>query len=74
MNTHTPTTDQAEPRASIFTVEQERGLRQLKAHFPYRIVWGAVDQNGNFEMHTSHTRHKLNKYLRDGWLVATCGS
>lgn len=61
----------AEPRASIFTVEQEQELVNLKAHFPFRIVWGAVDTNGTFEAHTSYDRRKLLSYLRKGWLVAT---
>lgn len=53
----------------IFTAEQQNDLFQLKRHFPFRIVWGAV-KGGEFEMHTSHTRHKLNRYVRDGWTVA----
>ena len=60
-------------RASIFTVEQEQQLFRMKQYFPYRIVWGAVDQNGNFEAHANATRHRLNSYLRKGWLVATVG-
>lgn len=67
---------ETEPRASIFTADQERDLRQLKACFPYRLVWGAVNvqtEPHDFEMHADYTRHKLNRYLRKGWLVATVG-
>jgi hypothetical protein len=65
---------ETEPRASIFTVEQEAELLRLKQHFPYRLVWGAVNVNTvphTFEAHASYTRHRLNRYLRAGWLVAT---
>ena len=57
----------------FFTEAQEAELRNLKAHFPYRIVWGAVDQNGTFEAQATHDRRRLNKYLRAGWLVVTIG-
>jgi len=70
------TTKQIEPRASIFTVEQEQQLRDLKAYVPFRIVWGAVNvqtEPHTFEAHADFTRHKLNSYLRKGWLVATIG-
>ena len=60
-------------KASIFTKEQEDELRNLKAHFPYRIVWGAVDINGEFYRGADVTRHKLNRFLRRGYLVATIG-
>lgn len=61
-------------RASIFTAEQEQKLRLLKACYPFRIVWGAVNvqtEPHTFEMHATATRRKLNSYLRKGWLVAT---
>lgn len=63
--------------ASIFTEQQTKDLMSLKAHFPYRIVWGAVNVNStphDFEMHADHDRRKLNSYLRKGWLVATVGN
>jgi len=66
-------TDTFCPRASIFTAAQEQELVSLKQHFPFRIVWGAVDQNGVFEAHTSYDRRKLMSYVRKGWLVATVG-
>ncbi len=62
-----------EARASIFTAEQESQLVQLKRHFPYRIIWGAVDQNGVFESHATYDRRRLMSYVRKGWLVATLG-
>ena len=59
-------------KASIFTAEQEQSLRQLKTYFPYRIVWGAVNSNGEFEQHADYDRRKLYRYLRNReWLVAT---
>lgn len=63
-----------EPRADIFTVEQERELRRLKAYFPYRIVWGEIDRNTQaFSCYASLDRRALNKSLRAGNLVATLG-
>jgi len=57
-------TQTQEPRASIFTPHQEQELLRLKSYRPYRIVWGAIDRDGNFEVHADTTRHKLNRYLR----------
>ena len=58
-------------KASIFTLEQETELRHMKQYFPYRIVWGAVNTNGEFVSGANTTRRQLNQYLRQGWLVAT---
>jgi hypothetical protein len=61
-----------EARASIFTLEQEAQLRDLKRHLPFRIVWGCINpKDQSFEAHASYTRAKLNARLRKGWLVAT---
>lgn len=61
-------------RASIFTVEQEAELRRMKSYFPYRIVWGAVDESGNFECGANSDRREMNKRLRTaGTIVATIG-
>jgi len=69
-------TETIEPRASLFTVEQEAELRRMKAYFPYRIVWGAVNTQTTphtFEAHNSYDRRRLMAYVRKGWLVATVG-
>jgi hypothetical protein len=66
----------SEPRASIFTEAQEAELRRLKAYFPYRIVFGAVNvqtEPHTFEAYAMKDRRQLNKLLRAGWLVATLG-
>ena len=61
-------------KASIFTTEQEEQLRNLKAHFPFRIVWGAVNADtGEFEAQATSDRRRLMKRLRAGWLVAIVG-
>lgn len=61
-------------RASLFTVEQEAELTRLKAYFPFRIVWGAISENGEFVSGASHTRRQLNSYVRKpGWIAATVG-
>jgi hypothetical protein len=63
-----------EIRASIFTAEQEAQLRNLKAHFPYRIIWGEViPDTQEFVSHADYDRRGLNKSLRKGNLVATIG-
>jgi hypothetical protein len=65
-----------EVRASIFNATQEQELRNLKAHFPYRLVWGCVNtqtEPHEFEVHADYNRRKLNAKLRAGWLVATVG-
>jgi hypothetical protein len=61
-----------EIRASIFTKEQEAELRNLKAYFPYRIVWGCVNvQTQEVTFHADYDRRGLNRELRKGNLVAT---
>lgn len=65
----------SKPRASIFTVEQERELKRLKLYFPYRIVWGEiVPDTQQFTAYASYTRRQLMASLRKGNLVATIGS
>lgn len=71
------TLDQApanEPRASLFTREQEAELRLIKSYFPFRVVWGAVSNNGEFITGADYTRRRLNSYVRKaGWIAATIG-
>lgn len=67
-------TQDSEPRASIFTIEQTTELKRLKAYFPFRIVWGAVSVNGEFVCAASTSRRELNKYVRNPeWVCATLG-
>lgn len=74
MQTNSQNQPSSEPRASLFTVEQENELRRLKAYFPFRIVWGVVDENGNFTCGASTTRRELNRLLRKpGSIGATIG-
>lgn len=80
MNTHTnPAVANnaiTHPVGSIFTAEQTSELARLKAHFPFRIVWGAVNTQTDphtFEAHASHDRRRLMNYVRKGWLCATIG-
>lgn len=67
---------QIEPRASIFTQEQEAELRRMKAYFPWRIVWGGIDgRSHEFSTHADTTRRHLNAFLRanPGNIAATIG-
>ena len=63
-----------EPRASIFTAEQEAELKKIKQYLPYRIVWGAINpQDQSFHTGADFDRRRINDRLRKGWLVATIG-
>lgn len=53
------------------TQEQEQQLRQLKAHFPFRIVWGTITADGQFETYATHDKRKLNAASRKGQPVWT---
>ena len=56
--------------ASIFTEEQKLSLINLKLTFPFRICWSAVNADtGEFIKGAGYTRHRMNQYLRKGWLV-----
>lgn len=50
------------------TKEQDAQLVRLKQYYPWRIVWGAI-VNGEFESYATTTKHRMNKYLREGHQV-----
>lgn len=65
-------TIEIEPRASLFTAEQETELKRLKAMLPFRIVWGCVNaQTNEVTYHADYDRRGLCRELRKGNLVAT---
>jgi len=41
----------------------------LKRHYPYRIVWAAIDPEGNELQGADTTRRQINKMLRLGYQV-----
>lgn len=43
-------------------------MRRLKAYYPFRIVWGAINPE-TFEIQTgaNATRRQVNDYVRKGW-------
>ncbi len=50
--------------------EQEQEMRQVKAHFPYRVVCGALHpESGEFEVYATYDRRKANGLARKGWAV-----
>jgi len=52
------------------TQEQVKQVVSLKEHFPFRICYGALDpKTGEFEAYAAHDKRRMNKLLRDGWLV-----
>lgn len=66
------TQSQSKGDGNLFNAEQLRTLSFLKAHFPFRIVWGGFDANGEFHSGADYTRHRLNAFLRKpGHIVAT---
>lgn len=52
------------------TVEQEKILRHLKAHFPYRVVFGVLDKDsGEFSSWAKSTKREALKLARQGHAV-----
>jgi hypothetical protein len=52
------------------TDDELRQMRSLKAHCPFRIVYGAKHpETGEFVCAASHTKRPANDYVRKGWLV-----
>lgn len=43
-----------------------KALRDVKAHYPYRIVWGFIGDDGTPEVYASHNRRARNKAIREG--------
>jgi hypothetical protein len=61
-------------KASIFTEAQMAEIGRLKAYFPYRVVWAAVNaETGEFHCGANATRKQLNIFMRRGapWLCFT---
>ncbi len=56
-------------RDVTFTEEQQAQLISLRQHYPYRIVWGAFDPDGNFLTGADTTRCQINKMARLGYRV-----
>ena len=49
-------------------VKMEAELKRLKAYFPFRIVWGAINPDTlEYVTGASATKRQLNGYLRKGW-------
>jgi hypothetical protein len=64
-------TTQAAKQEEQMSAEQERQLLRLKAYFPYRIVFGWIE-NGEFYTGAVATMHKPNKLAREGkevWII-----
>lgn len=49
--------------------EQLKELQRLKAYFPFRIVFGVIDQDGKFEAYAKTTMHTANSLSRKGHSV-----
>jgi hypothetical protein len=53
--------------------QQVQELSRLKAYFPYRIVFGVIDQEGKFEAYAKTTMHTANHLARKGLTVFVWG-
>ena len=52
------------------TPDKERELRMLKAYFPFRICFAAVEpKTGETTIYAKHTRHLMNKLNRAGFKI-----
>ena len=52
------------------TTEQNAELSRLKAHFPYRVVWGAIHPETHEWVASANTsKRQMNSYVRKGWTV-----
>jgi hypothetical protein len=52
------------------TPDQERELRMLRAHFPYRITFAAKHpKTGECQLHSKHTRHTMNRLAHSGYNI-----
>jgi len=48
--------------------KMEAELKRLKAYFPFRIVWGALNpETLEFVTGANATKRQLNDYVRKGW-------
>lgn len=63
-NKSTKTVDQ-------LTEDQLIKLAYLQTHFPFRIIYGAISRDGEFEASAVTTMHRPNKLAREGWKVFT---
>ncbi len=55
---------------NILTKEQTEELARLKAHFPYRIVFGVIRKDtGAFEARARSTMTVANRLAREGHTV-----
>lgn len=58
----------------ILTKEQTEELARLKAHFPYRIVFGVIRKDtGAFEAWCKPTMAVANRLVREGHTVLVFG-
>jgi len=48
---------------------QIQECRRLKQYFPFRIVYGAISQDGTFETNAVTTMRTPNALARKGWQV-----
>lgn len=48
--------------------KMQSDMNRLKAYFPYRIVWGAINaETLEFVTGANATKRKVNDYIRKGW-------
>jgi len=42
-------------------------MSRLKAYFPFRIVWGAIREDGTYEVGATPTKRQINDLMRKGY-------
>ena len=48
--------------------KMQSDMNRLKAYFPYRIVWGAINSETlEFVTGANVTKRQVNDYIRKGW-------
>lgn len=52
------------------TQEQREQLDMLVRHYPFRIVWCAINREGEFLTGADYNRRQINKMARLGYQVA----
>lgn len=55
------------------TQEEVKEMHRVKLYFPYRLVFGVRESDG-FHVYATSTKHKMNKFLRDGFVVFSFGA
>lgn len=51
------------------TTDETNELARLRSYFPFRIIFGAIAQDGTFEAYAMTDKRKMNQLVRAGYTV-----